>query len=133
MDLILLRSYHPKGVNGELWYGDTLLCYTIELPWRNNLRSESCIPEGKYKLRKRFSSKFRNHLELIDVENRSLILIHPANTALVELRGCIAPVKKLTGIGQGIFSKMAQNEILDLVYPKLELGEDVVLTIKERG
>jgi hypothetical protein len=47
-------------------------------------------------------------LEVIDVKNRKLILFHPANNALKELNGCIAPVTKLvdwirSAISTGIY------------------------------
>jgi|GEM_PF-5944339 len=28
----LLRAYGDRGTNGEIWIGDGLVCYTIELP-----------------------------------------------------------------------------------------------------
>ncbi|MEC4048558.1 DUF5675 family protein [Flavobacterium sp. SUN046] len=36
MVLELTRSYYPKGTNGTLKYEDRLICYTIELPWKDN-------------------------------------------------------------------------------------------------
>jgi hypothetical protein len=78
------------------------MMYTIELPWKNNQAGVSCIPEGKYDLVKRWSPKFGSHLQILNVPGRELILIHPANDALLELRGCIAPVCLLTGAGNKI-------------------------------
>ena len=45
MKLRLCRNYFPNGTNGLLYdeMGE-LLCFTIELPWKNNERRESCIP-----------------------------------------------------------------------------------------
>lgn len=115
MELILYRTYHSEGTNGLLKLNNELLCYTIELPWLNNLSRISCIPEGSYNLVKRYSAKFSNHLLLENVPDRSLILIHPANNALAELKGCIAPVSKLTAPGCGNASRAAFYPLLQLV------------------
>lgn len=64
-------------------------CKTNELPWKANLRNVSCIPRGVYQLSHRHSEKYKDHLEVEAVENRSYILIHPANYE-EQLRGCIA-------------------------------------------
>ena len=66
--------YFPEGTNGVLSLNGKEICKTIELPWRNNKARVSCIPEGIYKIRKRFSAKFKWHLELINVKNRKYIL-----------------------------------------------------------
>lgn len=63
---------------------------SLELPWRDNKRSQSCIPEGRYPLVWEWSHKFgRNLWELKDVPGRSEIKIHPSNH-WSELEGCIA-------------------------------------------
>jgi len=132
MELELLRTYFPKGTNGDLLRDGLALCHTIELPWKNNVRRVSCIPEGRYELVKRYSKKFGWHLHVIDVEGRDLILIHPANDALRELNGCIAPVTTLTGQGKGSSSKVVFNKLKSLVYPALEKSEKVFITIKAK-
>lgn len=130
MELSLHRSYFKEGVNGALFVSGKFLCHTIELPWRGNQRSISCIPEGSYEVAPRYSQKFKNHLILKNVPGRSLILFHPANNALKELRGCIAPVTYLGGIGKGIYSKDALDKILSLVHQTLDRKEEIRLTIK---
>ena len=87
MVLLLTRTYFPYGTNGKLECEGKLICNTIELPWKNNETRVSCIPEGKYFIKKRYSQKFQWHLEIENVQNRSLILFHPANNALQELNG----------------------------------------------
>ncbi len=91
----------------------TLLCYTIELPWLNNQRQISCIPEGSYELVKRYSPKFGWHLHLQGVKGRDMILIHPANNAIIELRGCIAPVSVHTAWGMGLASRRAMQILME--------------------
>ena len=130
MVLILSRTYFPEGTNGKLEYEGKLICNTIELPWKKNETKVSCIPEGKYFIRKRYSKKFQWHLEVLDVKNRSLILFHPANNALQELNGCIAPVTKLSGPGLGLMSRKAFTKLKDLVYKALDNKESVELIVQ---
>ena len=131
MQLILKRDYLPYGTNGEIWLNGDQICFSIELPWRNNQAGVSCIPEGNYALRRRNSEHVGWHLELVDVPGRELILIHPANNAMKELKGCIAPVSALTGDGEGIQSRAVFSKIKMLVFPLLARGEEVWLKIEE--
>jgi hypothetical protein len=130
MVLELTRTYFPNGTNGKLECKGKSICNTIELPWRENETRVSCIPEGKYFIKKRYSQKFQWHLEVLDVKNRSLILFHPANNALQELNGCIAPVTKLSGPGLGIMSRKAFITLKRLVYKVLDTNESVELIVK---
>ncbi len=130
MVLELQREYFPEGTNGNLQIDGKPICKTIELPWKENERRVSCIPEGEYLLKKRHSQKYGWHLHLQDVPGRDLILIHPANDARTELMGCIAPVSEHTGAGKGSSSRAAMTEIAKLVYPALVEGEEVKIIIK---
>src|SRR5262245_1146231 len=116
MELVLFRAYDPEGTNGELFHLGELVCYTIELPWRKNERGRSCIPEGRYRLKRRYSERYGYHLLVQEVPGRSLILVHPANDAAKELQGCLAPVSRLTGAGKGIESRAAFRKLTALVY-----------------
>jgi hypothetical protein len=104
--------------------------FIIELPWLNNKRNISCIPEGEYILKPRFSKKFKHHLQLVNVPGRNLILIHPANDAKNELGGCLAPVTQLTGIGKGISSGMLFQKIVSSCYQAFDRKEKITLIIK---
>ena len=130
MIFLLHRTYFKEGTNGALFYNQKFLGFVIELPWLENKRSVSCIPEGSYQFKPRFSEKFKHHLQLENVTGRSLILIHPANDAKKELEGCIAPVTYLSGIGQGTSSKPLFQKIVSLCYQAFERKEKVTLTIK---
>jgi hypothetical protein len=90
----------------------------------------SCIPEGNYFIRKRYSVKYKWHLELVDVPNRKFILFHPANNAKKELNGCIAPVTKLSGPGLGLMSRKAFERLKAFVYKALDNKESVELIIQ---
>jgi hypothetical protein len=130
MELELIRTYYPEGTNGKILHQDRLMTYTIELPWKNNHARVSCIPEGRYELVKRWSLKFHRHLQVMDVPGREYILIHPANEALHELKGCIAPVCWITGAGNGLRSRTALETLTGLVYGALDRHEQVFLIIK---
>lgn len=132
MEVQLIRTYHSKGVNGILLLNGSILCKTIELPWRHNVSRISCIPEGRYEIRKRYSLKFKAHFEIIGVEGRSLILIHPANDAEKELKGCVAPVLEHSGVGKGSSSRIALARLETYLYPHLEKGDRIYLTIKSK-
>lgn len=131
MELILTRKYYSKGTNGTICKEGSIdiICHTIELPWQANQKKISCIPEGRYALKMRFSERFSLHIQLLDVKDRSLILIHPANDALKELRGCIAPVSRLTGQGKGSASVAAFTRLKNEVVIALQAGP-VFITIK---
>lgn len=130
MKLELIRTYFPEATNGILLLDGAIICSTIELPWKNNQSRISCIPEGEYSLVKRYSPHFKWHLQVKDVPGRQLILIHPANNAITELKGCIAPVSVLTGIGKGSFSRLAFKKITSQLFPVLQNRNDIFLTIK---
>ena len=130
MKLVLQRQYFSSGTNGILFFNGKEICKTIELPWKNNERKVSCVPEGKYFLEKRYSTKFKWHIEVKNVANRSGILFHPANNAMQELNGCIAPVTKLSGAGLGLMSRKAFAALKNVVFKALEKNEKVVLIIQ---
>tara|TARA_R110002074_G_scaffold182943_2_gene348031 strand:+ start:1314 stop:1760 length:447 start_codon:yes stop_codon:yes gene_type:complete len=141
MELVLHRAYFKEGTNGTLFCSDSpfdraqgkFLCHTIELPWNNNKRNMSCIPEGAYEIVTRYSKRFQNHLLVKGVTNRRLILFHPANDALKELEGCIAPVTYLSGLGKGTQSRPMMQKLLSLVHQAQDRKEPILLTIKSQN
>ena len=131
MELILERNYLPRGTNGKLYLKGQIIpfCYTIELPWQQNAPQHSCIPQGTYTVVLRSSEKFKTHLHILDVPGREWILIHPANDALAELRGCIAPVSLHTGEGSGTLSRRAFEKLMNKVMGAFNKSEPLLLTI----
>ena len=132
MVLVLHRTYFPEGTQGTLEWNGNLICYTIELPWLENQKRVSCVPEGEYLLQKRYSKKYGWHLHLVNVPGRDLILIHPANDAKKELLGCIAPVTNHTGIGKGSKSRKALEKLKTLVFTVLDRNEEVKMSIQSK-
>lgn len=100
-------------------------CRTLELPWKNNRRNLSCIPEGCYQVEKRYSRKFGHHFHITDVEGRKWILIHAGNY-YTNIRGCILVGKGHTDInGDGLRdvtnSRDTMADLLGLMPQKFEL------------
>jgi hypothetical protein len=126
MEIDLIRTHHPEGTNGTLVYA---VAHTIELPWLNNQRRISCIPAGRYELKKRFTEKHKDHIIVTNVPGRDGILIHPANDALHELLGCIAPVTDLIGPGKGTHSRLANERVKELLDIAFDRGEKVFLNV----
>lgn len=104
MELLLTRTERtPDGTFGELQVlaGGLLALKTCEDDWKDNERSESCIPAGRYVLQRTI---YRKHgyetFEVTGVPNRSRILIHAGNTE-EDTMGCIlvglrlGPVREL--------------------------------------
>lgn len=129
MDLFLHRTHFRAGTNGVLFHRHLFICFTIELPWLANRRGESCIPDGVYEIEPFYSVRFGNHIRLKEVADRTGILIHPANDASKELRGCIAPVTQLTGIGKGLDSRRALEKVLLKMEAARNPGQAVFLTV----
>ena len=57
-------------------------------------------------------------------------MFHPANNALLELNGCIAPVTKISGPGLGLMSRKAFTKLRGLVYKALDSKESIELIVK---
>ena len=130
MELLLVRTYYKEGTNGALFINRKHIGFTIELPWVMNIHEKSCIPEGRYCLNARFSNKFQHHLAIDRVANRSLILLRPSNNANIDLKGSIAPVSYLTGVGRGLYSKPLLDKLLSFYYQASERKEtfDLIIT-----
>jgi len=133
MLLELVRTYFFNGTNGKILHKGVEITCSIELPWRDNRAGVSCIPEGKYELVKRWGPRFGRHLQVRDVPQRKDILIHPANDALRELKGCIAPVCFITGSGKGIRSRLAMKTLSALVYAAFDRHDQVFIIIKSKA
>jgi len=103
---------------------------TLELPWKDNERRISCIPVGEYKVVKRWSQKYKNHFHVLDVENRSYILLHAGNYNRHTL-GCILCGKEhldITGDGErdGTSSKDTMDKLNEILPDEFTLViEDV--------
>jgi hypothetical protein len=130
--LIIRETFSDKSTIGNLHLDGEWLCDTLELPWKDNQRSVSCIPAGQYKVRLRTAreSATRDYLHLLveDVPNRDYILFHIGNSAK-DTRGCV-----LVGIGtEQDFVKNSRLAMELLMKEILNLGgTNINLIIKNK-
>ena len=96
-------------------------CYLMELPWEFNKSNISCIPCGRYTLKKvRSSPSFSyEHFEVINVPGRTGIKWHIANY-VNQLRGCGAPGMSLADINKDglmdvVSSTTALNKLIEIL------------------
>lgn len=97
--LILERVYLADRTLGSIYAGGELIAKALELPWKNNSRSISCIPEGTYKVIKQPPKEGRNYpyFRLPNVPGRSGILIH-RGTKPKDSLGCILVGSRLAQV-----------------------------------
>lgn len=94
IDIVLKRfCYHPQGTLGVIDFAGERF-YTVERPWIDNKPYVSCIPTGSYNMRRRESPRFGETWHVLDVEDRTHILIHVANFPS-DVQGCIGLGTKL--------------------------------------
>jgi hypothetical protein len=95
MRIEIKRDYLEAETLGVLTVYDennevAFTCKTLELPWRDNQKRISCIPEDEYLVVKRKAHELRkyDHFHIKDVPNREWILIHIGNK-VSHILGCI--------------------------------------------
>ena len=135
-NLLLIRdTFTDKSVTGKLYCNGEFIAHTLELPWRDNEKSVSCIPKGIYKC----SIRYRNqsamydyvHLLVEDVPNRSYILFHRGNFPS-DTKGCILTGTHRALVPDKIFdSKIAHTYLMSYIFEN-ELSKKISLTIKNR-
>lgn len=106
---LLERVYLETETLGSIYSPEGgLICKTMELPWRNNERSVSCIPESIYNVIVQPPKEDRDYsyFRLPTVPKRSGILIHRI-TYVSGLKGCI-------GVG-GKFADLNKDGVPDIV------------------
>jgi hypothetical protein len=124
---MIIKRLSDDGVQtlGIMTLPNGKVYHTLELAWKNNNRKVSCIPKGKYKVRKRTSAKYGEHFHILNVPNRDMILIHFSNFHS-DLLGCIAPGKGLKDINKDgrldvTGSRQAMKELLSTLPKEFEL------------
>lgn len=106
--LVLERVYLAAETLGSLYRNGVMLCKTMELPWKQNQRSISCIPEGTYLVIKQPPKETRPYpyFRLPHVPGRSGILIHKISY-VSGLKGCI-------GVGKA-FNDLNNDDVPDII------------------
>jgi len=116
---ILVRQYHKTHTSGILIVNGEIF-YTMERPWLNNRRNASCIPSGEYSvvfLPRSASGKYKKVWHVLNVKNRSGILIHNGNL-VAHSRGCLilgAKAGQLSGRPAVLQSRTAMRKLLESV------------------
>ena len=72
---------------------------SLELPWKDNERNISCIPTGTYQIIKDYSDNLGYFFRLLNVPNRSGVLIHVGNF-YTQIEGCIIAGMKFKDINK---------------------------------
>lgn len=80
-------SFSDQGTFSRIFGPGGFQCAAIELPWRGNRQSLSCIPPGEYIVEPWESRRFGSVYHVLDVPNRSYILFHGGNLAGDTLKG----------------------------------------------
>ncbi|NKI28268.1 hypothetical protein HCG49_17070 [Arenibacter sp. 6A1] len=100
-------------------------CKILELPDRGNKNRISRINDGTYRVVKRHSAKYGNHYHILDVEGRTLILIHFGNY-YTDTLGCILAGKSFSDINKDgyrdvVSSKETMKKMLEVVPEEFQL------------
>jgi hypothetical protein len=122
---MIIKRLSDDGVQtlGIMTLPNGKVYHTLELAWKNNNKKVSCIPKGKYKVKKRTSAKYGEHFHILDVKNRDFILIHHGNyagslnpkTNKSDILGCIL-------VGSGL-KDLNNDGILDVTNSKKAMAE----------
>lgn len=90
------KESHTKSIIGELWVNGNYICKTLELPWRFNEKSVSCVPPGRYDAFLRYDKTDQWRMQLLGTWPRTGVQIHIGNYP-EHTQGCV-----LVGMKSGI-------------------------------
>lgn len=134
-EMTLTRAERLKDRTlGALVVNDVYGFATLELPWKNNARNISCIPEGYYFCRIRTSKKYGKHIEILNVPNRTNILMHVGNFPK-DTHGCILVGERFTELDDdGVKEVASSNKAMrDLVKICENSNDDVIRLVIKNG
>lgn len=140
MRIVIKRIYRPTSTTGKGYvFNDknelVFEFFTLELPWRDNERNISCIPEGDYLVLKMHPNGKRKYqyFWVQDVPGRDGILFHPGNYTH-QILGCLLPGEELIDMDDDdvidIANTTATLKILTALMPerfKLTIEKDEVM------
>lgn len=110
-EYILKRTYHQDRTTGIVQLKKGKVIHTLERPWKENQVGISCIPEGRYLIKRDKHGKHR-WFKVMDVKGRTAIEWHEGHRP-EHSEGCIL------------------NNLLELQDLMIETrGEDFYITIK---
>ena len=84
MSALTLTRERPQGASEaqgtfSRLEGDGLELACVEPPWRDNATNRSCIPAGQYLVVPHVSPRFGPCLHVLDVPDRTHVLVHAGN------------------------------------------------------
>lgn len=142
MELLVNRMWIDRGplknryTIGRLSINGKYQCNTMELPVHNlddkdmTGKKGYAIPFGEYKIKKRFSPKFKRNVLWITKDsdfNSRYILIHAGNTVR-DTEGCIL-VGENNKVGWLSNSRRWEDIVFDMVEKALDKKEEVKLKV----
>ncbi len=133
MKVEIVRTYQLEQTIGEFLIDGVEFCKTLELKWLDNTRSKSCIPEGTYKVVKRLAHEKRkySHFHIINVPDRSYILIHTGNYSS-QILGCILVGDKHIDMNKDGLMDVANSTVtLQKLYDKMP--NEFELTVRKKS
>ncbi len=119
----------PVQTLGEMFFYKGLdkifECKILELPDRDNKKRISRINSGTYHVVRRQSPKYGHHFHVLDVEGRTLILIHLGNY-YTDTKGCLLAGSSFSDINKDghrdvVSSRNTMNKMLQAVPEEFEL------------
>ena len=117
LDLIRLETSQTETI-GILKWKDIIQGFILEPPMLQNKPNKGCIPPGRYKYKKYYSSKYGcTCLALYSVPDRDYICMHPGNT-FHDTAGCLLPGEYLGWMGPARAvnkSRDTMSKIIDLI------------------
>jgi len=144
MKAIISRTYKTAQTEGVFQLKDNdgvvkFACHSLELPYLNNAKKISCIPEGVYQVKKITSPSQGLCFSIQNVPQRDHILIHKGNyagsdnpnTGHPDILGCVILCKEFSdinkdGIPDGTNSKVTMDKLL-------AIADNFELTITKDG
>lgn len=127
----LERVYLADRTLGSLYDGDEVIAKVLELPWKDNNRSVSCIPEGIYTVIKQQPKPDRPYIyfRLPSVPGRSGILIHrginPSHS-----KGCLLVGSRLAEVNTN--SPILESSTVKLDWMAKNMPDEWELEIKKK-
>jgi hypothetical protein len=132
MNVVIERVYLPTETLGSMYINGEFACKTMELPWKDNARSVSCIPEGSYKVIKQPPKEDRPYpyFRLPEVPGRTGILIHKISY-VSGLKGCIGVGMEFADLNKdGVPDIVRSGEALQMLINKLPDSFTIVIRKK---
>uniref|UniRef100_A0A6M3L372 DUF5675 domain-containing protein n=1 Tax=viral metagenome TaxID=1070528 RepID=A0A6M3L372_9ZZZZ len=116
MNLVILNRYETSkfGTFNRLYTlsPNIFECFALELPWKGNQQNISCIPKDEYEVMFSYSPHFGRVYRVLNVPNRSNILIHSGNYGGDKSQGLISDTYGCILLGRKIGYLHNQKAIL---------------------